>query len=48
VADHGITSLVDLGLPATMADLDLALKTAFIEVFGPVLDVAGAQHRRSA
>jgi lipoyl(octanoyl) transferase len=48
VADHGVTSLVDLGLPATMADLDLALKAAFVEVFGPVLDVAGAQHRRSA
>ncbi|WP_353641110.1 lipoyl(octanoyl) transferase LipB [Mesorhizobium sp. WSM2239] len=48
VADHGVTSLVDLGLPVTMADLDLALKAAFVEVFGPVLDVAGAQHRRSA
>ena len=48
VADHGVTSLVDLGLPVTMADLDLALKSAFAEVFGPVLDVAGAQHRRSA
>jgi lipoyl(octanoyl) transferase len=48
VADHGVTSLVDLGLPVTMADLDLALKSAFVEVFGPVLDVAGAQHRRSA
>jgi lipoyl(octanoyl) transferase len=48
VADHGVTSLVDLGLPVTMADLDLALKSAFVGVFGPVLDVAGAQHRRSA
>jgi lipoyl(octanoyl) transferase len=48
VAEHGVTSLVDLGLPVTMADLDLALKSAFVEVFGPVLDVAGAQHRRSA
>ncbi|KQZ81854.1 lipoate--protein ligase [Mesorhizobium sp. Root157] len=35
VQDHGVTSLVDLGLPATMADLDLALKTAFEDVFGP-------------
>ena len=34
VADHGVTSLVDLGLPATMADLDLALKIAFEEIFG--------------
>jgi lipoyl(octanoyl) transferase len=35
VQDHGVTSLVDLGLPVTMADLDLALKTGFEDVFGP-------------
>ncbi|MER8389749.1 lipoyl(octanoyl) transferase LipB [Mesorhizobium sp. M0166] len=35
VQDHGVTSLVDLGLPVTMADLDLALKSAFEDVFGP-------------
>jgi lipoyl(octanoyl) transferase len=35
VTDHGVTSLVDLGLPVSMADLDLALKQAFEEVFGP-------------
>jgi lipoyl(octanoyl) transferase len=36
VADprYGITSLVDLGLPVTMADVDVALKQAFDEVFG--------------
>lgn len=34
VSDHGVTSLVDLGLPVTMADLDAALKAAFAEVFG--------------
>ncbi len=34
VPDHGVTSLVDLGLPVTMADLDVALKAAFAEVFG--------------
>jgi lipoyl(octanoyl) transferase len=48
VADRGVTSLVDLGLPVTMADLDMALKAAFGEVFGAALEVAGAQHRRSA
>jgi lipoyl(octanoyl) transferase len=42
VPDHGVTSLVDLGLPVTMADLDLALKTAFIEVFGPVDELPSA------
>ena len=35
IADHGVTSLVDLGLPVTMDDLDLALRDAFAEVFGP-------------
>lgn len=40
VQDHGVTSLVDLGLPVTMADLDLALKAAFEEVFGPVKQAA--------
>ena len=29
ITGHGVTSLVDLGLPVTMADLDLALKQAF-------------------
>jgi lipoyl(octanoyl) transferase len=38
VADRhfGVASLVDLGLPVTMADADAALKTAFEEVFGLV------------
>ncbi len=30
----GVTSLVDLGLPVTMEDVDLALNAAFSEVFG--------------
>jgi lipoyl(octanoyl) transferase len=30
----GVTSLVDLGHPVTMADVDLALRQAFAEVFG--------------
>ena len=34
IADHGVTSLVDLGLPATLADLDIALAETFDEVFG--------------
>lgn len=36
VTDHGVTSLVDLGLPVTMNDLDLALKQSFELTFGPV------------
>jgi len=31
----GVTSLVDLGLPVTMADVDVALRQAFEEIFGP-------------
>jgi lipoyl(octanoyl) transferase len=31
---YGATSLVDLGLPVTMHDVDVALKQAFAEVFG--------------
>ncbi len=34
IADYGVTSLVDLGLPTTMGDLDLALKRSFAEIFG--------------
>src|SRR4051794_9827725 len=36
VADirYGVTSLVDLGLPVTMEDVDIALRQAFGEVFG--------------
>ena len=33
IRGHGVTSLVDLGLPVTMPDLDLALAAAFEEVF---------------
>ena len=34
IAEHGVTSLVDLGLPVTLADLDVALRKTFAEVFG--------------
>jgi lipoyl(octanoyl) transferase len=34
----GVTSLVDLGLPVTMADADAALRAAFHDVFGPTGD----------
>ncbi|MDA7426926.1 lipoyl(octanoyl) transferase LipB [Primorskyibacter aestuariivivens] len=34
ITEHGVTSLVDLGLPVTMADVDVALKRRFEEVFG--------------
>lgn len=33
IVGHGVTSLVDLGLPVTMADVDLALERSFRQVF---------------
>lgn len=33
ITDHGVTSLVDLGLPVTMDDVDLALRKRFGDVF---------------
>ncbi len=33
IKEHGVTSLVDLGLPVTMADVDVALKRTFHKVF---------------
>jgi lipoyl(octanoyl) transferase len=32
---HGVTSLVDLGLPVTMPEVDSVLRARFVEVFGP-------------
>ena len=34
ISQHGVTSLVDLGLPVTMTDLDIVLKLKFTEIFG--------------
>ncbi|WP_259795669.1 lipoyl(octanoyl) transferase LipB [Aliiroseovarius crassostreae] len=34
ISEHGVTSLVDLGLPVTMEDVDVALRRCFDEVFG--------------
>ncbi|MDB5475715.1 MAG: lipB [Phenylobacterium sp.] len=34
--EHGVTSLVDLGLPVTLDQADAALMASFAEVFGPV------------
>lgn len=40
VRQHGVTSLVDLGLPVTMDDADVALRAAFEDVFGPTVALA--------
>jgi lipoyl(octanoyl) transferase len=39
IRDHGVTSLADLGLTATMTDLDMALRAAFEERFGAVRQI---------
>ena len=42
---HGVTSLVDLGLPIAMAEFDTVLRSEFERVFGPTADageLAGA------
>jgi len=39
---YGVTSLADLGIPASMADADIALRDAFEEVFGSALVPAPA------
>lgn len=36
ITEHGVTSLLDLGLPVSMDEVDYALKLSFEEVFGPV------------
>ncbi len=36
IQEHGVTSLVDLGVPATLDEADAALKTSFRRVFGAV------------
>jgi lipoyl(octanoyl) transferase len=38
ISEHGVTSLVDLGLPVTLDEADAALKASFREVFGDVRD----------
>ncbi len=48
VADRGVTSLVDLGLPVTMVDLDIALKIAFVEIFGAAHELPHATIRNNS
>ena len=40
IADHGVTSLADLGLAISMAEVDMALRAAFEAEFGPTRRVA--------
>jgi lipoyl(octanoyl) transferase len=38
IVEHGVTSLVALGRPVTMAEADEALRQSFTEVFGPITE----------
>lgn len=40
IQEHGVTSLVDLGVLATLDEADTALKRSFIGLFGPVTTAA--------
>jgi lipoyl(octanoyl) transferase len=37
VSDQGVTSLVDLGLPVTMPEVDAVLRAEFERIFGPTM-----------
>lgn len=39
IQEHGVTSLQNLGLPVTLADVDVALRESFTEIFGPVAEL---------
>ncbi|WP_420409225.1 lipoyl(octanoyl) transferase LipB [Hoeflea sp.] len=44
VRTHGVTSLVDLGLPIPMHEADIRLRESFESVFGPTRDASEASH----
>ncbi|MCK7612188.1 lipoyl(octanoyl) transferase LipB [Roseibium sediminicola] len=37
ITEHGVTSLVDLGIPVTMAENDSVLRAEFEKIFGPTV-----------
>lgn len=42
ISAYGVTSLVDLGLPVMIGDVDVLLREAFEEVFGAAVPEAGS------
>jgi lipoyl(octanoyl) transferase len=42
IQEHGVTSLVDLGVLATMDETDAALKSSFHRIFGPTTEIIPA------
>ena len=47
VAQHGVTSLLDLGIAASLTEVDIALKASFGDVFGEGGSFAEACRARS-
>ncbi len=47
VRGHGVTSLVDLGLPVTMDEVDASLRARFEAIFGPTADAGAALAKAS-
>lgn len=43
IRGYGVTSLVDLGLPVMMTDVDIKLRQAFGDIFGPTVNDGSAQ-----
>lgn len=43
ISGHGVTSLVDLGLPVSMSEVDMALRASFEALFGPTRLESAAQ-----
>ncbi len=48
ITEYGVTSLVDLGLPVTMDDVDVALRRSFEDVFGSTPQAQGTDHGHGA
>ncbi|GAA5099471.1 lipoyl(octanoyl) transferase LipB [Bartonella acomydis] len=40
ISNYGVTSFFDLSVPVTMYNIDIALKQAFEQIFGPTIDVS--------
>ncbi|MFT2211890.1 lipoyl(octanoyl) transferase LipB [Rhizobium giardinii] len=47
IRGYGVTSLVDLGLPVMMTDVDIKLRQAFEAIFGPTINDGAQESSRS-
>lgn len=43
IRGYGVTSLVDLGLPVMMSDVDVRIRSSFERIFGPTVSEADCQ-----